>query len=245
MVRFFLASKRWRSVSEFVDSHFASFHSGSKARQAAKKLKQTTGQRVPSAKIAEQWAVDGQRAAQKSLFIRSQIISFLRQQHYSTSFNFIFNGKYASYDETIDVGRQMQFFRNFIADEKISASDILKVDFPVISHCDRLRGRVTLLCKNDSGVAIYSFSSSNKLGYELDGQFVPSTDNPTSQMGYRAMAAVQDTKYNRECFKMNIYRSILERHYAITVSSATIVAIGDSYNSYHRLDIPLRACGEN
>ena len=183
---------------------------------------------VKAVQLREEWCAKGQCASQAGKYLHSMIEHYINDGTQDAKQCIVgYEGEYVSVEETVDVSREWEFFKNFCNDVAFNA---FRTEWCVFDAESKMAGTIDLVCAcGDGTYEIYDWKRSNKVD--------PQEENRWSN-GINGLEDLSDTSYWHYCLQQNLYRYMLEKNYGLRISRMNLVVLHPDYNNYRVVPVP-------
>lgn len=167
--------------------------------------------------VLDEYLTNRDEAAEKGTFLHSQIENFLKGNEYDSD------------------SKEFKLFLNFYEREiKQRGLSFFDAEKMIFSSKYNVAGTIDCLFKkNDSNeYVMLDWKRSKKL--IIDGR------PRIYGFGYALseLCNLDNSSYNRYCLQQNIYKSIVETEFSISISSMQLVILHENYSEYHVVRVP-------
>lgn len=208
---------QYKAVSNIISSLFPSFDADYWAEIKASERE------VDPQQVKEEWDANGQKSREAGVFLHQQIENYFLNLPLHHLYHFQYNGIFVEKDETIDIQREFNFFKQFIKNNPIMP---YRTEWKIFDRTTKIAGTVDLVCKNGDGYDIYDWKRSSKIH-----------DTISYGCGFGGLSHLTNTTLNHYKLQQNLYRYILENQYGMNVKSMKLVVLHPDFNSYEIIDV--------
>lgn len=208
-----------KSVSEVVDIFFEPFD------EIYWSLRKSRDNNISQIKQLELWECKGNQSKEVGTFMHRQIQACFNGLPLDMFYNFEYNGSEYHYKVTIDITDELRYFMQFVKDYDIKP---FRTEWSIYDLDLKIAGTIDLICRNDDAFDIFDWKRSIHInineriyGYGINGLY-----------------DVGDTRFNKYCLQINLYRYILEKNYGIRVNNMYLVVLHSAYSDYIVFDVP-------
>ncbi len=209
-----------QSVSTIVSRFFPEFDAEYwSRRKAIERIQQEGGELTEeniqkvATQIANGYKDSGDAASRAGTFLHEQIEKFYLQKPYEQP-------------------EEFRLFQQFVEEHR--NLEPFHTEWRVFDERKSIAGTIDLIVRNGNGFDLYDWKRSKKLINPNDG--TPITTNGFQQ-GIGGLQHIDDTSFNRYSIQQNIYRTILETRYGLTVNQMYLVVIHPNYDRYYKIPV--------
>ncbi|MBP5421932.1 MAG: hypothetical protein J6Y78_05755, partial [Paludibacteraceae bacterium] len=208
---------QYKAVSNIISALFPSFNADYWAEIKANE------RGVDPQQVKEEWDANGQKSREVGVFLHQQIENYFLNLPLCHLYHFQYNGIFVENDETIDIQREFNFFKQFLQDNPITP---YRTEWKIFDRTTKIAGTVDLICKNGDGYDIYDWKRSSKIHETI-----------SYGCGFGGLSHLTNTTLNHYKIQQNLYRYILENQYGMNVKSMKLVVLHPVFNSYEIIDV--------
>lgn len=208
---------QYKAVSNIISALFPSFDADYWAEIKANE------RGVDPQQVKEEWDANGQKSREAGVFLHQQIENYFLNLPLCHLYHFQYNGILVEKDETIDIQREFNFFKQFIKNNPIMP---YRSEWKVFDRTTKIAGTVDLICKNGDGYDIYDWKRSSKIH-----------DTISYGCGFGGLSHLTNTTLNHYKLQQNLYRYILENQYGMNIKSMKLVVLHPDFSSYEIIDV--------
>lgn len=208
---------QYKAVSNIISALFPSFDADYWAEIKANE------RGVDPQQVKEEWDANGQKSREAGVFLHQQIENYFLNLPLCHLYHFQYNGIFVENDETIDIQREFNFFKQFLQDNPITP---YRTEWKIFDRTTKIAGTVDLICKNGDGYDLYDWKRSSKIH-----------DTISYGCGFDGLTHLTNTTLNHYKLQQNLYRYILENQYGMNIKSMKLVVLHPDFNSYEIIDV--------
>ena len=209
-------------VSSLIAHFFEPFDAQAAARRQWERY------HIPIEESLTKWQRIGCLASEVGSFMHEQTEHYFQQGFFDTEYTFRFQGE----EEHVCIEKEKQHFLHFVEDYKIKP---YRQEWPVYDTDLNIAGTIDLICKEADGTfTIYDWKRSGKV---VNPQGQPIVTGFGGRMSCNGIN-LPDTAFYHYCLQQNLYRYMLEQHYAIRVRAMNLVVLCPDYPTYYVAQVP-------
>lgn len=208
-----------KSVSDIVEMFFEPFD---EINWSWKKSRQNN---ISQIKQLELWECKGNLSKEVGSFMHRQIQASFNDLPIENFYSFEYLGSEYHYQATIDISPELNYFRQFIKDYDIKP---FRTEWSIYDLDLKIAGTIDLICRNDGAFDIFDWKRSEHIN----------VSEHIYSYGINGMYNLGNTRYNKYCLQINLYRYILEKNYGIKVNNMFLVVLHSAYSEYKVYNIP-------
>lgn len=215
-------------VSSVYSKFFVPFDSDYWAERKASSMPITAEQ------LKEQWACDGQRASFAGTHLHKQIEEYLNGDQYMAPMcRFTFDGKFVKEDKIIDIGTEIEYFKQFVRDVRFTP---FRTEWRVFDEELGMAGTIDLIARCDDGTyEFYDWKRSKSL---IDETGHVCKSNKFETCGINGLEHIYDCSFWHYALQQNLYKYIVEKCYGLKISAMHLVVLHPHYPTYKIINVP-------
>ena len=180
---------------------------------------------ISQIKQLELWECKGNLSKEVGSFMHRQIQASFNDLPIENFYSFEYLGSEYHYQATIDISPELNYFRQFIKDYDIKP---FRTEWSIYDLDLKIAGTIDLICRNDGAFDIFDWKRSEHIN----------VSEHIYSYGINGMYNLGNTRYNKYCLQINLYRYILEKNYGIKVNNMFLVVLHSAYSEYKVYNIP-------
>lgn len=201
-----------RFFPEFDVFHWSRVKAIERIQQEGGELTEENIQKVAT-EIAQEWKNRADAASRAGTFLHEQIEKFYLQRPYEQP-------------------EEFPLFQQFV--EAHGNLEPFRTEWRVFDERKSIAGTIDLIVKNGDGFDLYDWKRSKKIINPINGATITRNDY---QRGIGELKHLDDTSFNRYSIQQNIYRTILETRYGLTVNQMYLVVIHPNYDKFYKIPV--------
>ena len=206
------------SVSEIISNYFPLFD----VEYWSEKKSEQRG--ISQLILKEEWDCKGKLSRDSGTFLHKQIENYFLGLNVENKFVFNYNGNYIQNSTTINIDKELEYFKNFISDYTIKP---YRTEWRIFDKKNMIAGTIDLISKNGETFDIYDWKRSENV-----------FKNNPFQKGYGNLNHLESTRLNHYYLQQNLYKFILEENYGIKIGKMSLVVLHPNYSEYKIVPVP-------
>lgn len=182
--------------------------------------------------ILDKWEMNNSEARELGTFMHQQIEKSYAGEDFVDTYQFKYNGKYASKDEVVKLDSEHEQFDAFTEDHKFKP---FRTEWHIYDVNLKIAGTVDMIHQRGNVYDIYDWKRSHRIVNPV-GNPIPPYHN--GDCGIGELGNIPNSPYWQYCIQQNIYKYILEKNYNVKIENMYLVVFNNKAEKYHKLLVP-------